>query len=61
MFVLVRCVYGAEIKMKIDKPNQMFTVAYASRSPEEALPVVLHNLQKKLAARPIELQGEEID
>ena len=62
MFVLARCVCGAEIKMKIDKPNQMFTVAYASRTPEEAWPVVLENLEKKLAARPIELlQGEDLD
>ena len=61
VFVLARCVCGAEIKMKIDRPNQMFTVAYASRSPEEAWPIVLHNLKKKLAARPIELQGDDVD
>ena len=47
--------------MKVDKPNQMFTVAYASRTPEEAWPTVLHNLKKKLANRPIELRGADLD
>ena len=40
MLALARCVCGAEIKMKVDKPNQQFTVAYASRTPEEAWPIV---------------------
>ena len=61
MFVLTRCVCGAEIKMKVDKPNQQFTVAYASRTPEEAWPIVLHNLKKKLAERPIELRDVGLD
>ena len=61
MFVLARCVCGVEIKMKVSKPNQMFTVAFASRSPAEAWPIVLENIKKKLAARPVELQGEDLD